>query len=148
MATNWKPTQPPKSDIAPTPARTSRAERRMPSRTSGCGVRRSTATKAVRRAATAASDPSVRAESQPASGASTTVKTSSSMPAVSAAAPARSKRRRPIAGRPASGTRTMAAISVTTATGTGSSSAHRQPTSVIRPPMTRPREKPVAPVAV
>ena len=44
----------------------------MPSRTSGAGVRRSIATKAPRSAAAAANEPSVRGETQPASGASTT----------------------------------------------------------------------------
>src|SRR5213593_1735305 len=43
---NWNPTQPPKSDIAARFARTSDAERRIPSRTSGSGVRRSWTTNA------------------------------------------------------------------------------------------------------
>ena len=72
-------------------ARTSELERRMPRRTSGAAVRRSCTTNAPRMAAAPASEPSVRAEAQPASGASTTVNTSSSIPAVTAIAPATSK---------------------------------------------------------
>ena len=74
VAMNWKPNQPPISDIAPRFARTSVAvaedaeadERR----------RRAAArahTNAARIASAAASEPSVRAEPQPASGASTSV---------------------------------------------------------------------------
>ena len=144
---NWKPNQPPMSDIAPTLARTSEAERRIPSRTSGRAVRRSMATNAVIRAATAAREPIVRTEAQPASGASTTVNTSSSMDAVRVTAPARSKPRRAPAGRPESGTSLSAAISVISAIGAGSRKTQRQPISVSRPPKTRPSEKPVAPVA-
>src|SRR5262245_4899913 len=66
---NWKPNQPPMSVMAPTFAWTSEADPRIPSRTSGTAVRRSIATNAARIAATAAKDPSVRSEAQPASGA-------------------------------------------------------------------------------
>ncbi|SLI05750.1 Uncharacterised protein [Mycobacteroides abscessus subsp. abscessus] len=45
----------------------------MPSRTSGCATRRSTARKAANSTATAANEPTVRAEFQPTSGAVTTV---------------------------------------------------------------------------
>ena len=106
------------------------------------------ATKVVMSAATAASEPSVRADAHPASGASTTVNTSSSIEAVRAVAPARSKpRRAPAGARPASGMRIGAAIRMTSATGTGSRNTHLQPISVSRPPATSPSEKPVAPVA-
>src|SRR5207302_3194371 len=91
VAMNWNPTQPPNSDIAARLARTSEPERRMPSRTSGDAARRSRETKAARIAATAAKEPSVLAVAQPTVGASTTVKTSSSIAAVIDTAPARSK---------------------------------------------------------
>ena len=70
---NWKPIQLPNSAIAARLARTSAAERRMPSRTSGVGVRCSRMTKAVRKAAAPANDASVRPDAQPAFGASTSV---------------------------------------------------------------------------
>ena len=62
---NWNPIQPPNSDIAPRFARTSEPERRMPSRTSGEGVRRSRTTKPARSAAAPAKEPSVRADAHP-----------------------------------------------------------------------------------
>jgi hypothetical protein len=45
------------------------------------------------------------------------------------------------------GTTLTAAISVSSATGAGTSSVHRQLTSVSRPDSTRPSEKPLAPNA-
>ena len=60
------------------------------------------ATNAASSAATPTNEPSVRAEAQPTSGASTTVKTSSSIAAVTVTAPARSNAA-PRAGRPALG---------------------------------------------
>ena len=74
--------------MAPTLARTRVPDRRMPSRTSGAAARRSMAVKAANVAAAPTRPPSVRAEAQPASGASTTVKTSKSMAPVMASAPA------------------------------------------------------------
>ena len=120
----------------------------MPSRTSGALAVRSRATNAARIAATPTSEPSVRAESQPASGASTSVKTSSSIPAVMLTAPAMSNA--PAARRAgwSFGTRRTPAISVTSATGAGRKKTQRQPISVSRPPITSPSENPVAPVAV
>ncbi len=145
---NWKPNQAPIRAIAPMFARTSAPERRIPRRTSGAGVRFSWATNAARMPNAAARDPSVRAEVQPASGASTTVNTNSSIPAVTAIAPATSKLPFVRATRPESGTRRMAASSVISARGTGNTKTQRQPSSVRRPLKTRPSENPVAPVAV
>ena len=85
---------------------------------------------------------------QPTVGASTTVKTSSSIAAVIDTAPARSKERATRPGRASTGTSRIAASSVTSATGTGRKNTHRQPISVSRPPKTSPSENPVAPVAV
>jgi hypothetical protein len=119
VAMNWKPNHPPMSDIAPRFARTSVLERRMPSRTSGAGVRCSWTTKAARIANAAAKDRSVRGEPQPAFGASTSVNTSSSSAAVIDVAPSRSKRRAGSVGCGCRGTSRIAAISVTSASGTG-----------------------------
>ena len=47
VAANWKPTYAPNRHIAPRFARTSEPLRKMPRRTSGCGVWRSTMTKAA-----------------------------------------------------------------------------------------------------
>ena len=63
-------------------------------------------------------------------------------------APARSNACVLRAGRPVSGTRRIAASSVTSAIGTGRKKTQRQPISVSRPPNTRPSENPMAPVAV
>ena len=137
----------------------------MPSRTSGEAARCSRATKAARIAATAANETSVRADPQPTVGASTTVKTSSSIAAVRLTAPTRSKAtpvprrraspdgagdqlRRTRAAAASTGTSRVAATRVISATGTGRKNTQRQPISVSRPPKTSPREKPVAPVAV
>jgi hypothetical protein len=90
----------------------------------------------------------VRAVAQPAVGASTSVKTSSSMAAVMVTAPATSKPRPMRDGRPLSGTSFSPATSAISATGAGRKKTQRQPASVRRPPITRPSEKPVAPVAV
>ncbi len=90
----------------------------------------------------------MRVEAQPTSGASTTVKTASSIAAVIAVAPARSNERRGPVARPASGTSLTAAIRVISAIGAGTKKTQRHPSSVSSPPNTRPSEKPVAPVAV
>src|SRR5213593_2771497 len=145
---NWNPTQPPKSDIAARLARTSEAERRMPRRTSGAAVLRSCATKPARIAATTANEPRVRADPQPASGAPTSVNTSSSIAAVIPTAPATSNLREPPDEWALRGTSRRPAASVSSATGTGRKNTQRQPISVRSPPNTSPSEKPVAPVAV
>ena len=120
----------------------------MPSRTSGCAERCSIATKAASSNAATAKPPSVSTAPQPASGASTTVRTSSSIAAVIVAAPAKSKPRRgPSAGASLASTR-GAATSSASAIGTGSRNVQRQPSSVSRPPNTSPSEKPLAPQAV
>jgi hypothetical protein len=75
VAMNWKPNPPPISIIAPRFACTRLGERRIPSRTSGAAVRRSIAANDASSAPTAAREPIVRSDAQPASGASTTVKT-------------------------------------------------------------------------
>ena len=62
----------------------------MPSRTSGCGARSSIATNATISATTRANEPTVTGSAQPISGASTTVRTSSSIAAVIVNAPAMS----------------------------------------------------------
>ena len=62
----------------------------MPSRTSGCGARSSIATNATSSATTRANEPIVTGSAHPTSGASTTVRTSSSMAAVMVNAPATS----------------------------------------------------------
>ena len=147
---NWKPTQPPKSDIAARFARTSAPERRMPSRTSGAGVRalardergedRATARRASR---ACAPRPSPRVgrldervdEQQHRRG-----------HAHRAGDVERAQRTRP--GGCSRGTSRKPASSVTSATGAGRKKTQRQPISVSRPPKTRPSEKPVAPVAV
>ena len=72
-------------------ARTSELERRMPSRTSGVGVVSSRRMNAAIRIAAPMNDEIVRAEVQPAFGASTSVKTSSSIAPVMLTAPATSK---------------------------------------------------------
>ncbi len=90
MATNWKPTYEPKRITRPRLALTSGPERRMPSRTSGCLTRRSTATNSASRTTAPAMPAMVRTEPHPASGAWTTVNTNSSMDAVMVAAPTRS----------------------------------------------------------
>ena len=121
----------------------------MPSRTSGLALRRSMPTKVVSSAAASTSPAIVPAEAQPLSGASTIVRTSSSIPAVSVTAPAKSKlRRMPGAIGPSFASTRGAAISSPIATGTGSRNVQRQPSSVISPPNTRPSEKPLAPTAV
>ena len=142
---NWKPTNEPTNSIAPRSARTSERLRRMPSRSSGAGERRSTATKAARRTALA---PMVAAVSTPAtSGERTTPSTSSSIPPVSVSAPATSTRRSTTARRPSRGTRRTAATSSSDAKTTGAKNTHRQPISVSSPPTTMPSEKPAAPAA-
>jgi hypothetical protein len=105
-------------------------------------------TKRARIAAVAANEASVRIELQPASGASTTVNTRSSIAAVSVTAPARSKERPGRVVRGSEGTSRRPPMSVANATGTGRKNTQRQPISVRRPPKTSPSEKPVAPVAV
>jgi hypothetical protein len=90
----------------------------------------------------------VRPEVQPASGASTSVKTSTSIPAVTPTAPATSKRR---AGRGVAlslGTSFRAAIRTRSASGAGNRNTQRHPISVSTPLKTRPSENPMAPVAV
>ncbi len=62
----------------------------MPSRTSGAVLRVSIATNVASSAAARANEPTVIAEPQPLSGASTTVRTSSSIAAVTVTAPAMS----------------------------------------------------------
>ena len=145
---NWNPTQPPNNVIAPRFARTSEPERRMPSRTSGAAAVRSRTTKAARIATTPTSEAIVRAVAQPTVGASTTVKTRSSIAAVMLSAPATSTEPRDRVSALSTGTSLTAAASVTSETSTGRKNTHRQPTSVSRPPKTSPSEKPVAPVAV
>jgi hypothetical protein len=145
---NWNPTQPPKSDMAARFARTRRLERRMPSRTSGSAARRSCQTKNAKIAAAPANDPSVRAESQPACGASTSVYTSSSIAPVIETAPVRSNARRRWMTPTGSGTSFTAPARAAAATTVGRKNTQRQPTSVSRPPNTSPSENPVAPVAV
>ena len=106
-------------------------------------------TKVASSSAAATSPPIVAGAPQPVSGASTIVRTSSSMPAVSVTAPAKSKlRRTPGAIGPSFASTRGAAISMASATGTGSRNVQRQPSSVSRPPNTRPSEKPLAPQAV
>ncbi len=119
----------------------------MPSRTSGCGVRRSIVTNSASSAATIVNDAIVVAELQPVSGASTTVRTSRSIAAVTVTAPAMSYLRGPIAGRSRGITR-GATSRMASANGTGSRNVQRQPSSVSSPPKTSPIEKPEAPVAV
>jgi X-Pro dipeptidyl-peptidase C-terminal non-catalytic domain len=72
---------------------------------------------------------------------------SSSIAAVTVAAPGRSKRRPWRSGRAPRGMSCTAATSTTVATGAGSSSVHRQLTSVSSPDRTRPSENPPAPKA-
>jgi hypothetical protein len=98
--------------------------------------------------ATAAMESSVRVEPQPTDGASTTVKTRSSMAAVRLSAPARSNERETPALFLSDGTSLLAATRAARATGAGRKKTQRQPISVSRPPKTSPSEKPVAPVAV
>ncbi len=62
----------------------------MPSRTSGCALRRSIVTNRASSAATIANEAIVAGEPQPCSGASTTVRTSTSIAAVTVTAPAKS----------------------------------------------------------
>ena len=70
------------------------------------------------------------------------------MPAVSVTAPGMSNDGRgPSRGR-SRGTKRGASASRAIAMGTGSRNVQRQPSSVSRPPATRPSEKPLAPVAV
>jgi hypothetical protein len=145
---NWKPNHPPTSAIAPRFARTSEPVRRMPSRTSGDGVRISCHTKAARMATAPPNVARVWDEVHPASGAWTTVNTSSSIPVVIPSAPARSNLPGTRAPRPSPGTRRIAARSVSSASGTGKANTHRHPISVKRPLNTSPSENPVAPVAV
>ncbi len=90
MATNWNDTYEPMRMSSPRLARTMWPERRMPSRTSGCRTLSSVTTNSASSAATPASEPIVRREAQPASGACTTVKTSSNIDAVMVTAPTRS----------------------------------------------------------
>ena len=120
----------------------------MPSRTSGVAERRSCAVKNARIAAAPRNETIVRAEAQPAVGASTSVKTSRSIAPVRLIAPVRSNDRELSAGRSPPGTRRIAAASATAATTTGRKNTQRHPISVSRPPNTSPRENPVAPVAV
>jgi hypothetical protein len=135
--------------IMPTLARSSGAERRMPRRTSGFAERRSMPTKVASSRPARASPPIVAGSPQPVSGASTIVRTSSSIPAVSVIAPAKSKlRRTPAVTGPSLASTRGAATSSAAATGTGSRKVQRQPSSVNRPPKTRPSEKPLAPTAV
>ena len=121
----------------------------MPERTSGAGVRRSCATNAARIAAAPASEPSVRAEAQPASGASTTREDEEQHPGghgdragqVEAAGPARR-----VAGVGNEADRGQERDQRQRAPGGGTPSASR--VSVSSPPNTSPSENPVAPVAV
>ena len=76
-------------------------------------------TNAARITATPASEPSVRSEAQPTVGASTRVKTSSSIAAVSVTAPAMSKRRGDAAAGRCAARAAAPAISATSATGAG-----------------------------
>lgn len=87
---NWKATYEPKNAAAPSWARTCEPERSTPRRTRGLALRRSIRTKETSRAAATTKDSRVRTEVQPASGAWTTVKTSSSIAAVPVTAPGRS----------------------------------------------------------
>ena len=75
--------------------------------------------------------------------------TSNSMAPVTVTAPGMSNRRLPRGSREAGvrGMYRMAAISVMSATGAGTSSVNRQLTSVSRPDSTRPSENPLAPKA-
>ena len=140
---NWKPTYEPKKKAAPRLARIWLPERSTPSRISGCELRRSMVTKTVSSTATARKDSRVRAEAQPASGAWTTVKTSSSIEAVPVTAPGRSYPF-PESSRLLCGISLRPASSAIRAMGAGSSMVRRQLTSVSSPDRTRPMEKPVA----
>ena len=119
-----------------------------PRRISGSGVRFSTATNSAARATATANPAIVSALPQPASGAWTMVKTSSSIASVTVTAPATSYLRRPVPRAGSRGTRASAPRKTPTATGTGSRKVQRQPISVSRPPKIRPMEKPAAPQAV
>ena len=88
------------------------------------------ATNVARIPATPANDARVRADAQPASGASTSVKTSNSIAAVKVTAPARSKDRALWTIFGPAGTRKTPAMSVASATGTGRKKTQRQPISV------------------
>jgi hypothetical protein len=129
-------------------ARRSGAERRMPSRTSGAALRISIATNVASSAATRANEATVIPEPQPFDGASTTVRTSSSIAAVTVTAPAMSYRRGPVSAGRSRGITRGATARMASANGTGSRNVQRQPSSVSSPPSTRPSEKPLAPVAV
>ena len=120
----------------------------MPRRTSGAGERRSIATKSDSRTALRAKAPTVCADAQPWSGASTMVRTSRSIPVVRVTAPGMSKRRRESAAPRSCGITRGPIASSVSAIGTGSRKVQRQPSSVSRPPRTSPSEKPLAPVAV
>jgi hypothetical protein len=111
-------------------------------------ARFSTATNATSSAVATAKETSVLAEAQPASGARTTVRTSRSMPTVTASAPATSKPRRSIFSGGSFGSSRGATTRIAAAIGTGSRKVKRQPTSVSRPPKISPSEKPLAPQAV
>ena len=106
------------------------------------------ATKSDSRTALSAKAPIVCPEAQPWSGASTMVRTSRSIPVVRVTAPGTSKRRRDSAAPRSCGITRGPIASRAIAIGTGSRKVQRQPSSVSRPPSTRPSEKPLAPVAV
>lgn len=110
---------------------------------SGPGERRSTRTNTVSRTATVRKDSSVRTEVQPASGAWTTVKTSSNIDAVPRTAPGMSYPLWPCS-RSLRGSSLRPTTRATSAIGAGSSMVRRQLASVRRPERTRPIEKPVA----
>ena len=145
---NWKATYAPNSVNMPTFARTSEPERRIPRRTSGCLERSSIAMNAASSAIAATPSTSVVAELQPRSGASTTVWTSASMPALSVTAPGTSNERRASCWGMSRGRTRGAAMSRAAAIGTGRTKVQRQPISVSAPPRMRPSENPLAPVAV
>src|SRR5918997_1572728 len=86
----------PNSAIMPRFARTSGADRRMPRRTSGLAVVRSIATKAISSEAAIANATMVSGAPHPCAGASTMVRTRSSMPAVSVTAPGMSNEQRAV----------------------------------------------------
>ncbi len=120
----------------------------MPRRTNGAAARCSIVAKPLRITAVATNPPMVRAEPQPTSGASTKVKTSSSIAPVSVTAPATSNPAARRVGRRDTGTSWMPATRIARDISTGTKKTQRQLASVSTPPSTSPRENPVAPVAV
>ena len=126
-------------------ARTSGPERRIPSRTSGWRVRVLDRDERRQQRRGRGERDDRLADAQPTSGARTTVRTSSSMPAVMVTAPGRSKAPRARdCGRVLAQQR-GASSQDRSANGTGSRNVQRQPISVMRPPRTSPNEKPLAP---